>query len=148
MQFDRLRRTYQNLTDEPHRNAPVSHYQSDKRAEVSLLMRKRHFERRKDDKMRLHENEMSMIDRNWRHIRTAEILEVNGNTITTKTILPNLRERTDIFPLADATGLKSGMFIDWSEVGASAVKIWGVTPQDAVEKYQKDIEKWRRGAAG
>lgn len=94
--------------------------------------------------MRLHENEMSMIDRNWRHVYVAEIMEVNGTTITTKTILPNLKERVDRFPLSDATGLQPGMFIDWSEVGQSAVKVWGTTPQDAVEKYQKDIEKWRR----
>lgn len=96
--------------------------------------------------MRLHENEMSMIDRSWRHVYVAEIMEVDGNVITTRTILPNLKECISRFPLVDATGLQPGMFVDWSEVGQSAVKVWGITPQDAVEKYQKDLATWKRKA--
>ena len=94
--------------------------------------------------MRLHENEMSALDRSWRHICVAEIMEVDGNTITTKTILPNLRARFDRFPLVDATGLQPGMFVDWSEVGQSAVKVWGTTPEEYVEKYTADLAKWKK----
>lgn len=91
--------------------------------------------------MRLHENEMPKIDRGWRHIMIGKIVEIEGNTVTLETTLPNLKTRTNTYPLSDASGLKVGDFLDWSEVGSCAVKIWGISPAEHVAEYKAHLKK-------
>lgn len=96
--------------------------------------------------MRLHENEMSMIDRNWRHVHIGEIICIDGNTVTIRTTLPNLKQRTDTFPLSDATGLNIGTFLDWEVIGQNGMKVLGITPPDALQKYRENLVSWQRKA--
>lgn len=96
--------------------------------------------------MRLHETEVPLVDRGWRHVHVAEVICIAGNTVTIRTTLPNLKERTDTLPLSDVTGLKIGTFLDWESVAANGMRVLGVTPPDALQKYREDLATWKRKA--
>lgn len=94
----------------------------------------------------LTETQLGEIDRNFRRIAVCEILDVDhrNKIVTFRRVRPNLKEEVMTFPISDTAGLSAGAYLDYEEPTPNTGKVWGVTPEQYVEQFKTDIEKWRK----